>query len=335
VEPRQKTISLWKRRKELPVLPLPGAAAAVFLLCLTASISGQCGIFALPLTVIGGVLLAGVLLLHRSVLSLCAPFLAGGIIILCASDVPAAVVSSLILPFGCAAAAAVYRGAGRMSASVACALCGGVFLFAVGAVYCLFSGITLSEAAEFLSGWLAEEFMELTVPVPGAGMLPLFSEEAVSALVKTLIPVLPMAFAWLLFLPGCAVTGLLRLLFVLLKADREYLPDPWYLRAGRAAALIYCAAQMLLLAALTVPDGRALVYSAYNTAGIFMLPLALHGCSALVLEFRFHRDIGILTKIAVAALGLMFLAAGIYWFFTAAAWYGIYIIFHRAKRGAR
>lgn len=329
MERRDRTLSPWHRRRELPALPLPGAAAASVILCLLAALGAQNGIFALFAAAVSGTLFASLLLLHRSLFVLIVPAAASAAVILSAQSASAAAAALLFIPLGCAAACAVYRGMSRLAASVLCASAAAVYGAALLIVLHMspVQGIeTLQSSAE---AWLAS----LTLPAPGGQATFVFSAESAEILVASLMPLLPSLCAGILFFLGCTVTALLKRIITALNAGEDFFRDAWHIRAGRGCAAVYCGAQCAVLLAAATPHAEPLYYAAYNVAAIFMLPLAFGGLGVLVRQLRSLDSVGAMTKAAAAVLALMLAAAGIYWFFTAAALYGVYLAFRRTADG--
>jgi len=71
----------------------------------------------------------------------------------------------------------------------------------------------------------------------------------------------------------------------------------------------------------------------YNIVIVFMIPLALTGLAVLFGQLRSMENLGTLGRVAIVFLMVMVAAAGLYWFFTAAALYGNYIVFRRRAGG--
>ena len=59
------------------------------------------------------------------------------------------------------------------------------------------------------------------------------------------------------------------------------------------------------------------------------MPLSILGLTTLVSQFRRSESLGVSSRLALLFLALMIAAAGLYWFLTFAAFYGIYIVFRR------
>ena len=329
---RSGSVSPWARRQQLPSLSAAGAAAAVLLLCLIASFCTQMGIFALPVSALAGGMFGALLLLYRTPLSAAAILPVGGVILLFAADVWSSVWAFLCIPLGFAAAFAVYRGMRCMASSVLSAVSAGVYLILVGAVRLLSCGMTVREGIRSGYDALYDMLCAWQITVPG-GRLTVFSPEAAQVLCDMAIPVFPGITLAVLFLMGCAVSGTVRVLIRALGADGDFFPDGWPMRAGKSCAVIWCAAQVLLLLAVTTPNAQPMYYAVYNTVVIFMIPLALTGFLALVRQFRRMETLGILGRIAVIALILMIALAGMYWFMCAAALYGVYTVFRPSADG--
>ena len=331
METRDVPASLWQRRGQLPSLPLPGAVAAALLLCLIAALASQCSIFGLIPAVLGGAILAALFLLHRSVFAVIVPFCAAGAVLFFARSAVSAAAALFLIPLGGAAAAAVYRGMSRLASSVLCAISAGLWIALPAGIFLLLKETTPLQAVRSLKSELREVLGAMSLPMPGGSELSVFSPEAADALLEALTPLMPGLCGVVLFLLGVAVTSFLRLILVTLEARADFLPDMWYLGANRGSAAVYCGAQLLFLLAITTPDAEPLYYAAYNTALLFMMPLSLAGFGALWRLLRTLRPVGAATKAAFACLILMLLLAGLYWTFTAAAFYGVWLAFRSPK----
>ncbi len=327
------SLSLWARRQQLPSLPAAGAAAAVVLLCLIASFCTQLGLFALPAAVSAGAIFGALLLLHRTLLSAAAVLPVSGAVILASPDALSAVLALLCIPLGVAAAAAVYRGMSRMAASVLTAVSAGGYLIAACGIWLLIGGMSVREGAEAGRTALYDMLCAWQITVPGGGRLAVFSPEAAEALLSYLIPILPAIASAVLFLVGGAVCGIVHLILTALGARQDFFPVGWPMRAGKSCAVIWCTAQILLLLAVTTPNARPMYYAAYNIVIVFMIPLALTGLAVLLGQLRSMETLGTLGRVAIIFLMVMIAAAGLYWFFTAAALYGIYIVFRPRAGG--
>ena len=333
MERRDGTLSPWHRRRELPALPLPGAAAASVILCLIAALSARSGLFALFSAAVSGTLFAALLLLYRSPFVLTVPAAASAAVIFCAHSALSAAAALIFIPLGCAASFAVYRGMSRLAASVLCASAVAVYAAVYGAALLIVLRMNPVQGGEVLrssaEAWLAS----LTLPGPGGQAAVVFSAESAEILVDSLTPLLPSLAAGMLFFLGSAVTALLKRIIAVLGAGGDFFRDAWRIRAGRGCSAVYCGAQCAVLLAAATPRAEPLYYAAYNVAAIFMLPLAFCALGVLIRQLRSLDSVGAMTKAAAAVLAIMLAAAGIYWFFTAAALYGVYLAFRRAADG--
>ncbi len=327
------SLSLWARRQQLPSLPAAGAVASVLLLCLIASFCTQLGVFALPAAVLAGAILGSLLLLRRTLLSVAAILPVIGAVILFAPDILSAVLTLVCIPLGIAAAAAVYRGMSRMAASVLAAVSAGGYLIIACGICLVLEGMTAAEGAEAGRTALYGLLCSLQFTVPGGGKLAVFSPEAAETLLTYLIPVFPAIVSAVLFLVGCAVCGIVLLIITALGARQDFFPAGWPMRAGKSCGVIWCTAQVLLLLAVTTPNARPMYYAVYNIVIVFMIPLALTGLAVLFGQLRSMENLGTLGRVAIVFLMVMVAAAGLYWFFTAAALYGNYIVFRRRAGG--
>ena len=321
--------SLWARRQQLPSLPAAGAVAAVLLLCLIASFCTQLGIFALPAVIAAGAILGALLLLHRTLLSVLSVLPLIGAVIISAPDVFSAALALLCIPLGIAAAAAVYRSMSRMAASVLTGFSAGFYLIASCGIRLAADGLTVREGAAAGRAALYNMLCAWQFTVPGGGRMAMFSPEAADALISYLIPVLPSVISAVLFLAGCAVCGIVQLVLAALGAKQDFFPEGWPMRAGTSCAVIWCTAQVLLLLAVTTPNARPMYYAVYNIVILFMIPLAMNGFTVLFGQLRSMETLGTLGRVAIVFLIMMIAAAGLYWFFTAAAIYGVYTVFRR------
>ena len=329
---RQETLSLWQRRKQLPGLPFPGALAAVFLYCLLCALSSQCGPFALLGAAVSGSVPAALFLLHRTPFAAAVPLCAVGTVAVFAPNGFSAVLTLLSLVLGVTGAVAVYGEKSRLFAGVLGGICCGVSGAAAGGILLLQRNIPLSDALTLLRSSLLESFLSLTLHFPDGHTLPVFSPEAAQVLLDTLTPLMPALLGTVLFLMGYVSTGCLRMILTVLGAREDFLGDPWHLRAGRECALLYCGAQVFLLLSILTPRAEALYYVCCNVSALFMLPLAIDGFGTLFRLSRTYPSMGATARAAVFCLGIMLLAAGIHWLFTAAAFYGVYLSFRRARR---
>jgi len=326
---RQVSLPLWQRRDQLPSLSLPGAAAAVLLYCLLAALTSQCGWFAFLPAAVSGAIPASLFLLYRTPFALLSPLFAAAAVLLLARDGISAVLALFSVVLGFTGAAAVYGGKSRLWASVlgglGCGVCGSV----AGVVFLLCRGETVSNVPHLLRDSLDRTLTAMTLHLPDGTVLPVFSPEAVQTLLDMLMPLVPAVAGTLLFLMGYVCTASLRLILSVLDARADFLPDAWHLQPGKECAVVYCGAQLFLLLAICTPGAQGLYYASLNTSVLFMLPLSLAGFGALMRLPRTFRSMGGTAKAAVCCLGIMLLAAGIYWLFTAAAFYGVYLSFRR------
>jgi len=329
---RQETLSLWQRRKQLPRLPLPGALAALFLYGLLCALSAQCGPFAVLGAAVSGSVPAALFLLHRTPFAAVVPLGAIGTVVLFARDGLSAVLTLLSVVLGISAAGAVYGGKSRLFTSVLGGICCGVTGAAAGGILLLQRNIPLTEVLPLLRNSLLEALLALTLHFPDGHTLPVFSPEAAQVLLDTLTPLMPAILGTVLFLMGYISTGCLRMILTVLGAREDFLGDPWHLRSGRECALLYCGAQLFLLLAILTPRAQALYYVCCNVSALFMLPLALTGFGELFRLSRTYPSMGATARAAVICLGIMLLAAGIHWLFTAAAFYGVYLAFRRERK---
>ena len=310
---------------------MPGAAAAILLYCLLAALSSQCGWLAFFPAAVSGAVLAALFLLHRTPFVLLAPLCAAAVVLLWAQGGISAGLSLLSVVLGCTGALSVYSGKSRLSASVLGGVGCGICLMGGGGIILLCRGISFADAMPLLRDFLYAELIAMTLHLPGGTVLPVFSPEAAQTLLDMLTPLVPAIAGTLLFLMGYVSTGCLRLILSVLDAREDFLPDAWHLQPGRACASVYCGAQMFLLLALCTPGAESLYYAALNTAVLFMLPLAFAGFGSLLRLHRVFPSMGGTARAAVFCLAFMLLAAGIYWLFTAAAFYGVYLSFRRSS----
>lgn len=331
VNMRHEAVSLWERREELPVLPLPGALVSTLILCLIAALTACCGAWAFLSAIAGGAILAALFLLHRSVLTVLTPLCTAAIAMLCADSTLSAISALLILPLGAAIAIAVYRGWGRLAASVLAAACGGSFLAVPGVILLRLRALSVSDAISLLRTRTAAQLAALTVPVESGERMAVFSAESAEILTNYLLPFLPAITVLTLLLTGCTVSALVYLILSGLGARADFFPGGWRFYANRAIAVIFCGAQLCVFLAATTPQAQPMYYASVNLALIFMMPLAGEGAFTLIRQLRTNDAIGTTTKIAVAVLTLMLLSTGLYWFCTAAALYGVYTVFRRTR----
>ncbi|MGM9653058.1 MAG: DUF2232 domain-containing protein [Eubacteriales bacterium] len=321
--------SPWDRRSELPELPLPGAAAAAALLLLLGAVSAQNAWLSLPGAVVCGTLLAALLLLHRTLLSPAAALGCAVLIVWLAPGAFPACAACLFLPLGFGAAAAVYAGLPRMHAVAISSGCAAVCAAGAAAVLSAAAGLSPREGLLRLQSGASARLAAYTVTVAGGEVQHVFSEETAALFVRYLLMLSPAILCVGFFLAGFAVTMLLRLAFSVLGADADFLPSDWRLRAGRALAAVYCAAQLCTLLAATTRNAQPAYYAAYNTVLVFTAPLAAAGLSDLMEKLRRSPSIGAFTKLALSFLVLMIALSGLYWLITAAALYGVYTAFRR------
>jgi hypothetical protein len=252
--------------------------------------------------------------------------------VLFARDGLSAVLTLLSVVLGISVAGAVYGGKSRLFTSVLGGICCGMTGAAAGFILLLHRDLSLTDALTFLRSSLLEEFLALTLHFPDGHTLDVFSPEAAQVLLDTLTPLMPAILGTVLFFLGYISTGCLRMILTVLGAREDFLGDPWHLRAGRECAVLYCGAQLFLLLAILTPRAEALYYVCCNVSVLFMLPLALDGFGTLFRLSRTYPSMGTTARAAVVCLGIMLLAAGIHWLFTAAAFYGVYLAFRRERR---
>lgn len=327
MDTRQPSLSPWRRRDQLPILPTPGALCAVALYFLIQMLSAQCGCFALFPAAVGGAVLAALLLLVRSWPVLLAPFGAAALALFTARDGVSLALSLLGIPLGVGVAVAVYAGMNRLAASFfAGALSGLAVALPLGTIL-IIRGISFGEAVSLLYTDWETAIGSLTLARPGGEPLSVFSPEAAATLVEILLSIAPALTAGVLFLCGYAVTSFVRRILLVLGAQSDFFADGWPFRADRMCAAVYLGAQALLLAAMTTPDAQAMYYALYNVTLFFLIPLSLFGLSDLIRFLSQPDRVGTATKAALAALALMLLTAGLYWLLTALALYGAYRTF--------
>jgi hypothetical protein len=326
---KQPSFSLWQKRKQLPSLSVPGALAACFVYCLLAALSAQCGVLTLFPACISGGILAAVMLLCRNPLAVAAPVCGSGAILLFARDGLSAALALLSVMMGIMVAGCVFLSRSRLYTTVLGALVaglgGGVFLLA----FLVRHGAALQQASELLRNFLQEILSVMVIRFPTGKELTVFSPEAVQVLLDMLLPLLPAIIGITLFLASYLAGGSLRLILTVLGARADFFSDGWQLLVGRECAAVYCGAQLFLLLAITTPQAEILYYASYNTALLCMIPLALCGFGALFRLLRTVPALGTTAKAAIICLAVMLLAAGLYWLFTAAAFYGVFLSFGR------
>ncbi len=314
----------------LPYLSVPGALiTSVFLLALSAA-GALFPILALPLCAVSGALFAALLLLHRALLSVIAPLLCAALAAVLTNGI-AVPLAFLFLPIGFSAAFAVFVKMNRVRAltvsSCACAFVGAVSflasIFACGDTPRTFLVSLRESAAAFLTS--------LTVLTENGIRMPILTKESAAAILSHITVLLPAIGICTLFLISYAATALLWKILRYLGADTDFLPDGWKFVPGIPAAAIYLFTQPITFLCASLPSAQPLYFGFYNVSLVFRFPLALFGIAACISLFCRKSALGGVGKAALAAMILMLFASGFYWFMTAAALYGIYLIFRTGR----
>ena len=319
------------RENDYPTLPLPGTAAASVLLLILSVAGVQLGWFSLLMTVAAGTAAAGILLLHRTPLSLTVPPVCAAAAALSAPDLMAAIPALLILPLGFCAALAVFSGWSRIrTVTVTAAATGAVGATAMTAVLAI-RRLTPAAFLKSLQADAAAYLTSFTAVTETGTETAILTEESAAVLVSYGTLLSPAILVCGLFLMAYLTTGLLRRMLDLLGAGADFLPDGWRMIPGRASAAIYAAAQIVTYLCAVTPGGEALYYAFYNVSLIFLLPLSILGLTTLFRQFRTSEALGTTGRLALLFLALMIACAGLYWILTFAAYYGVYIVFRHGK----
>ena len=313
-------------------LPLPGAAVLFGALLLLSCLSVHLGGFSIVTAAVSGAFLAVLLLFHRSLLTLFIPVICGLLIAFRAPDVLSAVLSFAFLPAGVSIAFSLRIGKSRMAAIAITTVSIGFVLAAAAAVLLAVQRISLSDFLLSLRTSAAEKLTSFTVVTADAGEMPLFTKESAAALVAYATLLAPAIAACLLFLVSYIATGIVRHMLIGMKADTFFLRDGWRMMPTKGMTVLYIAAQIFTFLFAAVPDARTLYYGCYNISLIFLLPLSILGLTTLVSQFYRSESLGVAGRLALLFLALMIAAAGLYWFLTFAAFYGIYIVFRKENR---
>lgn len=319
------------RRDDYPSLPWPGTIAASVLLIILTALAVRFSVLSPLFTLLSGTVLAGILLLHRTPLSLLAPLGAGIAAVLAAPSAPAAVLPLLFLPLGVVTAHAVRCGFGRMKAIIAAASASAAVIAAVFAVMLWAEGTSLplyiAELKNEAILWLTSHTVMTAEGVRAA----VLTEQSAGILISYGMLFAPAFLVCGLFLLAFGTTGLLWRLLAILDAEEDFLPDGWHMMPGRAVAVLYMISQGAVFLTAQFPGAEIPYYAFYNAALIFLTPLSILGITTLVRQFRHSGSLGALGRLALVSLTIMLAVAGLYWLLTFAAFYGIYIVF-RFKR---
>ncbi len=317
------------RNTAIPSLSLPGAAVLSGALLALSFLSVQLSGLFIITSAVSGALFCVLLLFHRSPVTLIAPALCAVLIACTAPDTVTAVVAFIFLPVGFSAAFSIRMWKSRMAA-IAIISVAAAFVSAVSAaVLLVVRQIPLPVFLQTLRADCIRQLTELTVITADAGKMPIFTEESASILVSGITLLFPAIAGCALFLIAYISTGLVRRMLIHMEADVPFLQNGWRMIPTKGMAVVYIAAQISAFLFAAVPDAQALYYAFYNLSLIFLLPLSVLGLSTLFFQFRRAESLGAVSRLALVFLALMIAAAGLYWFLTFAAFYGIYIVFQR------
>jgi len=317
------------RNTALPSLPLPGAAMLFGALLLLSCLSVHAGGFFILTAAVSGAFLAVLLLFHRSILTLFIPLACALLIAFQAPNVLSAVPAFAFLPAGVSIAFSLRLGKSRMAAIAITSVSVGFVLAAAGAVLLVVQRISLSDFLLSLRTSLTEALTSFTVVTADAGEMPLFTEESAAALVTYATLLAPAIAACSLFLVSYIATVIVRRMLIGMKADTFFFKDGWRMMPTKGMTVLYIGSQIFTFLFAAVQDTQALYYGCYNLSLIFLMPLSILGLTTLVSQFRRSESLGVSSRLALLFLALMIAAAGLYWFLTFAAFYGIYIVFRR------
>ncbi len=315
----------------LPSLTVLGAVFTTVFLLLLCAVGAYFPLLSLPTAAVSGALLAGLLLLHRTPLSVIAPLLAATAGALLAKSSTGAILSFLFLPIGFSIAFSVHMRMNRMSA-IAVTGCASAFVGAVclGASV-LASGLAPGAFFHSLKESLSDRLTSYTVMTETGVRMPILTEESADILLSLLTVLLPAIVICTLFLLAYAATGLLWKILSRLGAADDFLPEGFRMVPGKLTAAVYLISQPLTLLLLTFPDMRGLYYGVYNVSLVFLLPLAVFGISEFLHQFRHNKSLSGTSRAALIVLVIMLIVSGIYWLLTFAAYYGIYIVFRTSQ----
>ncbi len=313
-----------------PVLPSLSAVGAVFasvILFAALAAGAHFPLLTLPLTAVAGAILAAMLLLHRTPLSVIAPLLCAALIAVLFKNGTAAVLTLLFLPIGFSAAFAVFMHMRRMQTVAVCG-CASAFVGAVSlGASILASGQTPTAFFTSVKASLIHWLTSHTVLTETGERMPILTEASAQALLSYFTVLLPSLLICALFLLAYFATGLLKRILSRLGALEDFLPDGWELIPGKLTASIYLFTQPISFLCAALPDAQALYFGFYNVSLVFLLPLAILGLRVCIRHFRHTKSLGRIGKTALAALSLLLACAGLYWLLTFAAFYGVYLIF--------
>ncbi len=315
------------RNTALPSLSFPGVAVLFGALLVLSFLSVRVSGLFIVSAAVSGALLAVLLLFHRSPLTFIAPILSALLIALTAPSTAAAVLSLSFLPIGFSVAFAVRIGKNRMSAIAITSLATGSVSAVSAAALLAAQRISLDSFLESAREESIRFLTSHTVVTADAGEMPFFTEESAAALVSYITLLCPAIIGCTLFLLSYAATGIVRRMLTHMEADTLIPNDGWRMIPTRGMTVLYIGAQFAAFLFAAVPNAQALYYACYNLSMIFLLPLSILGFSTLLLQFRSAEALSVSSRLALIFLALMIAVAGLYWFLTFAAFYGIYIVF--------
>lgn len=344
--------NLYDIRSRLPLLPLPTAIIAAFLVCLLSSFSAVIMlngviVIALALSSVASAVFALLLILCRRFwVFAVAPVIIVSVFVFCSDSsgfVTAVLFSQTFLPAGIILAACVYLGKTCSSSilSVSAALAPWLVLCVLSFVilsldifdFTLTIPENFSNITSDLYDGIISSITSMTLTSYDGGEQILFSYDAAVQIVNYVSLMSPALI--ILSLMGTAFVSVKTLYgFFVLFGITDLLRDHrWMINPKKSTAIVYCASYILAFIFSITKGVDVLYYTAYNLSVIFSAPMAV--CGFREIMKRVSKNASSKVKIAWIVLFIFIFIGSTNFFVAVSAFFGVFKILKKKKNKAQ